>query len=284
MGRTPSPRAVLATLALAALAGASPWADEPPSPSVGMPARIEQIVLPGTELEAAPLRDRQSPMVVRVVESYPHGTAFRYDLEFYGLEPGRYDLRDSLRRKDGTPADDLPPIPVVVRAVLPPGQVEPNRLEFAKVPWLGGYRLLLGAAGFAWIAGLAAILLVGRRRRIAASAAVARPLTLADRLRPLVESARRGTLGPGERARLERLLIGFWQRRLGLDAAGPAEAIRALKAHPEAGPLLRSLEDWLHRPGGAGAVDVSALLEPYRDLPADALERGPASAATGAVA
>ena len=26
--------------------------------------------------------------------SYPHGSAFRYDIVYYGLEPGRYDLKD----------------------------------------------------------------------------------------------------------------------------------------------------------------------------------------------
>lgn len=257
---------------LIALAASSPARGEDQrSPSVGVAARIDQLVLPGPELEAKPLRDRESPIVLRVAETYPHGSAFRYDLVYYGLDPGKYDLRDYLRRKDGTPAEGLPPIPVEIRAILPPGQVEPNRLVIERSPSLGGYRVLLGIAGFAWIAGLAAILLLGRRRR-ATVAASARPLTLADRLRPLVEAARNGTLGPGQHAELERMLIGYWRRRLGLVEAAHARAIAALREHPEAGPLLRKLEDWLHRPGRAEAVDVNALLEPFRDLPADALE------------
>jgi len=44
-----------------------------------------------------------------------------------------------------------------------------------------------------------------------------------------------------------------------------------LREHPDAGPLLRGLEDWLHRPEPRESVDVGALLAPYRDLPADAL-------------
>jgi hypothetical protein len=39
---------------------------------------------------------------------------------------------------------------------------------------------------------------------------------------------------------------------------------------------LRCLEDWLHRPDAPEDVDVGALLAPYRDLPADALEPRPA--------
>src|SRR5438876_7853227 len=70
--------------------------------TVGMPARIEQLVLPGSELEVKPLEDRRQPVVLRIVTSYPHGTAFRYDLVYYSLEPGEFDLRDYLRRKDGS--------------------------------------------------------------------------------------------------------------------------------------------------------------------------------------
>src|SRR6516162_7818337 len=62
--------------------------------TVGMPAKIEQLVLPGPELEAKPIEDRRAPLVLRVVESYAHGSAFRYDIVYYGLEPGAYDLRD----------------------------------------------------------------------------------------------------------------------------------------------------------------------------------------------
>jgi hypothetical protein len=43
-----------------------------------------------------------------------------------------------------------------------------------------------------------------------------------------------------------------------------AELHHQLKEHDEAGPLLRGLEDWLHRPPGTTTVDIPALLEPYR--------------------
>src|SRR5262245_18933008 len=80
--------------------------------TVGMTDALEGVVLPGTELEAAPLLDRKSKVVLRVVRVYPHGAAFRYDLEYSGLEPGTHDLRPYLRRKDGSPVGELPPITV----------------------------------------------------------------------------------------------------------------------------------------------------------------------------
>ena len=157
--------------------------------TVGRPARINELVLPGTELEVKPLDDRRVPIVLRIVRVSPHGTAFRYDLEYYGLEPGAFDLKDHLRRKDRSSALDLPAIPVTIRSVLPPGQPRPHELEFKRTPWLGGYRTLLIIGAVVWVVGLVALLLLGRRKH-AASRIAARPVTLADHLRPLIEGAR----------------------------------------------------------------------------------------------
>ena len=145
--------------------------------TVGMPARIEEIVLPGTELEATPGYVK-SPLVLRITATRPHGTELRYDLEYSGLDPGSYDLKDWLRRKDGSSTADLPSIPVTIRSVLPAGQVRPHPPGTGSVPSFGGYRALLVVAGVIWAAGLAALLLAGRRRK-SAEAERARPRTLA---------------------------------------------------------------------------------------------------------
>jgi hypothetical protein len=240
-----------------------------------MPGTIEGLVLPGSELVAGRLDDRKSPVVVRIVRTYPHGSAFRYDIEYAGLEPGTHDLRQYLRRKDGSSAADLPPIPVTVAAVLPPGQVLPNALEIESGPRVGGYLTLRRILGTIWVVGLAAIVasfLYPRRKRAVAAAGAA--VTLADRLRPLVEGAVAGTLSRAELADLERALLVYWRRRLNLDAVEPGRAIDALRQHPEAGALLRELEGWLHRPGPPQPVDVGRLLAPYRDLPPDAINLG----------
>jgi hypothetical protein len=239
--------------------------------SVGMPAKIESIVLPGTELEAVP-SETKSPIVLRIAATYPHGSEFRYDLEFTGLDPGEYDLKTWLHRKDGSSSENLPSIPVTIRSMLPAGQVKPHTPSAGEHPRLGGYRILWIVCGIIWIAGLAAIVWMGRRRRLEEEALRPRPKSLAEKLEPLVQSALAGKLSRSERAQLELGLVAYWRKRLGYEERRPAETIQLLRDHPEAGPLLTSLEDWLHRPADRARVDVAALLAPYRNLPADALE------------
>jgi hypothetical protein len=239
--------------------------------SVGMPVRIEQIVLPGPELEPVPVTDK-TLVVIRIDKVYPHGTAFRYDLVCYGLQPGEHDLRRFLQRKDGSATDDLPALPFTVETRLATGQIEPHGLAFSTWPWLGGYRVLLVLAGTIWVLGL--IWLVYPRRRkfvVEASQTKEAPLSLADRLRPLVTEAVAGKLAPAKLAELERALVSYWRRRLNLENLTPAEAVSQLRAHPEASPLVTQLENWLHRPAGDQPVDVARLLEPYRNIAPDAL-------------
>lgn len=244
-----------------------------PETTVGMTGTLEGVVLPGSELEVAPLTDRKGKVVVRVVRVYPHGTAFRYDLEYFGLEPGTHDLREYLKRKDGSPVGELPPLQVQVSPVLPAGQILPNKLEVESGPRLGGYRYLVIGAVLLWVLGLVAVVasffLPRRRKTLAADE---RPVSLAERLRPLVEGALAGKLSHAELANLERALLAYWRKRLRLERAEPGEAVEALRKHPEAGPLLGQLEAWLHRPGPPEQVSVGALLAPYRNLPGDALD------------
>lgn len=243
------------------------------SSTVGMPARIDQLKLPGSELEVKPIVDDATPIVLRIAAVFPHGGDHRYDLVYYGLDPGKYDLRDFLRRKDGSELGELPALTVEITPVLPPGQVQPNELRIERGPFLGGYRLAWILGAVLWAAGLFAILFVGRRRkRSHEETAVRAPKTFADRLRPIVEQAVRGEISHSRLAELERLLVAFWRKRLGLDTMKAAEAIVALREHDEAGSLLQQLELWLHRPGGSHDVDIPALLEPYQNLPADALD------------
>lgn len=241
--------------------------------TVGMPARISSRVLPGSELIVA-RTDANAPLVLRIVATYPHGDAHRYDFEFWALESGEYDLREHLERADGSPlgADELPPIPVKVGAVLANPRAEPHAPLSRAARDIGGYRTLLIAAGLAWVVGLAWMLWSWRERRAHGAGAAARPRTLAERLRPLVERARKGQLSSEERAQLELSLIAFWRRKLRMEGERPEVALARLREHAQAGPLLVSLEQWLHEPSPREEVDVAALLEPYRDLPADSLE------------
>ena len=229
--------------------------------------------MPGSELEVKPLDDRRSPIVLRIVAVEPRGKdGFRYDLEYYGLEPGTFDLKDYLQRIDRSSVADLPALPVTIASVLPPGQIKPHELEWIGGPRLGGYRLFLILAGVLWVLGMAAILLLGHRRKKQEPVHVHRA-TLADHLRPLVEEAMAGKMEHARLAELERTLILYWSRRLHMADRTPACALMVLRSHPEAGRLLRQLEIWLHQPGVPGTIDVVALLSPYQHLPADGFLR-----------
>jgi hypothetical protein len=252
-----------ALLASPALAG-----DDAPAAytsPVGLPVWIRDLVIPGPELQAAPV-DTATPVIVRVAAVWPHGDALRYDLEVYGLDPGRHDLADHLARKDGSPVvvAGMPDLSLQVDSVLAEGQVQPSRPPITDPPAVGGYGSLVAIGGALWVAGLVALLAWGRRRKVAEEAPVAQPLTVADRLRPLVDRAMAGTLGTTERAELERTLIAFWRQRKGLDETSAVTALTTLRDDDEAGPLLRQLESWLHRPSPSEAVDVAALLRPYQ--------------------
>jgi len=261
------PLSVIIALALVATTGAQ---DEPETPTVGEPAELLGVVLPGSELQVK-ASDFSVPLVLRILDVWPHGDALRYDFSYYGLEPGTHDLAHYLERVDGSSTEDLPELPVEVRSILPSGQIEPAALGGAKVPDVGGYERSLWIGGILWLVGLVAILAYGRRRQ-AADHAQREPQSLADRLRPLVSDALQGTLPAERRAELELMLIAYWRDKLGLAETSSAKALAQLKAHAEAGPLLRGLEDWLHRPTPPEDVDVAALLAPYEKERADAID------------
>lgn len=263
------------------VAAAHAQSAELPRSTVGVPVAVEQLVLPGTELEPVPVTD-ETLVVIRIDRVYPHGTALRYDLVYYGVEPGEYDLRQFLRRKDGSGTDDLPALPVTVASLLPPGQIEPHALTFAALPRVGGYWLLMALAAIVWVAGMVWVLWPRRRAVAATAAVVVPPMSLADRLRPLVTEAMAGRLAPERLAELERALVSYWRRRRSLEDLAPAVAIAQLRADPQASPLITQLEAWLHRPAGERQVDVNALLEPYRDIAPEDLDA--AAALVGGVA
>lgn len=234
--------------------------------NVGMLGRIKELKLPGSELEVIPLKDRDTPIVVRIVRTFPHGSDFRYEIEYYGLEPGTYDLRDFLQRSDGSDIDAVPSIPVTVTPVLSEEQVEPNQLTPGTPPRLGGYQLLLIGGVILWVIVLLLIIFWRRKSKSGNRGGASRPQTLAERLRPLVDRAVAGEATHAELASLERSLLTYWRKRLDLNTESSSQAIRQLKSHPEAGGLMTQLENWLHHPEAAADVDVNALLKPYRNV------------------
>jgi hypothetical protein len=265
-----------ALLALLLLPGPARSAGERPVTLVGMHGRLEGIVLPGHELEVRPLEHSQAPFVLRIDKVYPHGTAFRYDFVYYALEPRVYDVTKYLRTKDGSPLPKLPPLEVEVNGLLGPGLIHPQALEAQSTTWFASYHWLLILGGIVWVGGFLAILLWGRGKKRASGQQAAGPESMADRLRPLVVRAMTGRLSASQQAELERMLLAFWRRRLGLEKEKAPAALAALRQHPEAGVLLQQLELWLHRPGAAQQVDVGKLLWPYRE----AAPEGPVGASS----
>jgi hypothetical protein len=252
------------------LAQTAPEPGPRPSVVLGATGTLQDVVLPGPELVVRPL-DRDAPLVLRIVSVFPHGSAHRYELEFYGLEAGRYDLGQLLAREDGSPAEGLPALPVDITDPLPAGQAEPQALAAGRSPNLGGYRTALVVGGVLWAVVLGALVVGGRRRRGASEAPEEQQgRSPAEELRALAEAARGGDLDSEGQARLERLLLSTWRRRLGLTDVPHTEALARLREHPEAGALLGELEAWLHQPPGRGdPVDLEALLR-RAELPAEA--------------
>ena len=238
---------------------------------VGFPGVLEEIQLPGTLLRAKNIESRDQPFVVRIVNSFELSDGYRYEFEFYGLEPGTHNLVDYLEREDGSELGDLPPIKVEVVTSLPPGQIEPNTLGSQSSFFRNYYLPLLVAGGAVWFAGLWMILFWGRGKHKKLDPSRHR-VTVAQRIRPLVEKAVAGELTPKERGDLERTMVAFWQKRLRLDHMAPSELMKRLRANPESASLFESLEDWLHRPDPKKNVDIAELMKPYQVMNMDEIE------------
>jgi len=245
-------------------------AEEQSQATVGVPRRLEGLVLPGPRLEVRPLPRQKAEIVVRILQDYRHGTEWRYDLEYFGQQAGTFDLVSFLQPRDGAKPVSLPEVQVVIGSSLPPGQVEPNSLEPASLPQLGGYRRIIFVAGVGWGFGLLGIVAWMVRHRMRTLRQDVEPIeagrSVVERLRPLLECAREGGISNRQQADLERLILSFWRQRLGLEGVSAIEAMSMLRSHEEAGQLLVKLEHWLHRPDTGERESIDSLLRPYEEM------------------
>jgi len=256
---------VIRRIFIACLLAAAPLLAEIPSQRVGLPLVLREIYIPGGEIRPKPRRDREPPLVVRVLEIRPAKDGSRYDFEIHGLEPGVHDLADYLESADGAATVEIPEIPLEITTALPAGLPIPHPVTPGELPELGGYRMKMIAVAAVWAAGLVGLLAWRRKKPVADGTAEAAPPSLAERLRPLVGRAAKGELSADERASLERLVIGHWRGELPeIAAMAPAEAMAALRRHPDASPLILALERWLHaRTSEADPAEIERLLKPY---------------------
>ncbi|MCP3691625.1 MAG: hypothetical protein GY917_05495 [Planctomycetaceae bacterium] len=223
-------------------------------------------------LEPKPIR-QDTEIIVRINAIRPHGSSFRYDLSYCGLEAGEFHLSHYLQRKDGTSTEDLPILPVRFDGALPADRLRPNKPLAGDLPRIGGYRKLLIAAGVIWVLSPLVFLLLRNRKRQPGIASLPGPQTIADRMRPLLQAARDGRLDTSGQAELERSLIGFWRERLNLHGESPATALAKIRQHKDGAILLEHLERWLHKPNPQSPVDLDSLLEPYRQAMSKAQEK-----------
>ncbi len=252
---------VILCLLIASLAMAAP----PPSQRVGQPITLTDIYIPGGEAKPAPRRDREPPLVVRLLEIKPAQDGHRYDFEVQGLAAGTYDLAKFLVAADPSAPPNFPQIPIEITTALPVGIPLPHELPPAKLPSLGGYRNTMLIIAGVWLAVLIAIILWKKKSNISTTAQAPAP-TLAERLRPLIDEAATGKMDSAGRAKLERLILGHWRERLPeIAGISPADAMVKLRQHREASPLILALERWLHaRDAETSAAEIEKLLAPYR--------------------
>jgi len=265
-------RSIVVFLTVASFAAAAPG-----PAGIGLENDVT-VTLDRGDYQPKPLDDR-TPLILRLdkVSPAPDGK-FTYDFHYLSFEPGSYKLADYLIHPDGTPAADLGETPIKVNSILPPSfQGELNGFTPRPFPWFGGYRMMLGGVAFLWLCGLPALIWLGRKKKVVLIEEVAAPPpTYAERMRPLVEAAAAGELTPSGQAELERLMTGYWREKIARPDQRMAEALAAMKAHAEAGSLLRALERWLHQPGGASRAEIEGLLKPYRQPVATIGEEVPA--------
>ena len=257
----------------------SPKGPPPPDPygipSVGAEA-LYSLTLKRGDIMAAPPTDN-APLIARINSVQPvEDQSFLYVISYFGVEKGTYNLTDYLVTPDGRRLRE-PILPVQVISHVPESaeyaiQNPPLSPHRSPLP----YTALLSLSAFAW--GLAGLwmFLPKRKKRVPpppVSPAVSRPIigearTLEDLLRPLVEKAASKTISTEEKSRMEQILFQYWGALLQLDHLNSVEQLRRILEHPEAGALLRTVEQWLYQPDSKiPPEEINAILKPYMDLP-----------------
>ena len=108
----------------------------------------------GPRLRAKPNQTLASPLLVRITGSRPgEADATIYRVDYIGAVAGPLDLRDLLEHEDGSPAADLPPLPVQIVSQLPPNHgTDVYGIPDPPFTLIGWYREFLVATAIIWVA------------------------------------------------------------------------------------------------------------------------------------
>ncbi len=227
----------------------------------------------GELLRAKLDQELSSPLILRVTDLTPDlapTAEHRYRIDFIGTVAGTFDLRPLIYHRDGTPAIGLAPMDATIISELPK-KFGTDLFTVSAQPAfaISHYRTVIAAIAIIWIA-IPIVVFVRRlirNRPVALPPPPASAPTLADQLRPLVESAMTDGLSTRDQARLELLVMAFWSERRDFTSLNPAQAISKLRADPEASTLILAIESWLHQRGSVAprpAHELSTLLDPFR--------------------
>lgn len=273
---------------LALLLGGADGPAAPPEP-VRVSRGMRGVVLMSSRngvLRPLPAQSVSNPVLVRVGE--PAGASGAQEVEFVGLRPGRYDLRDFVQLSDGTSPSDLPPFPVEVISRFPPGsEAALARPDLGPLSFGSGYARAAPALWAIWAAVGATLVGVHfarrRRRRPAPPPAPVSAPTERDELMGLLDRAAGGSLGPTTLARLELLLVRALMGAQGpaarFESAGDiARSLESLRLKPVEGAAVRAVESWLH---SGGPFDAEAAHDAVRAARA-AIQHADANAAVRA--
>ena len=213
----------------------------------------------------------QSPLILRIISIRPLSDGrFIYRVAFTALEPGSLNLSDFLVTPDDTPVGSTHPYPVTILARM----TDPDQTSLQDMPFPGPnapshYAAWIAILALLWAVCGAKLFHVPKIVPPPPVAAPPPPPTLAELLRPLVLLAASGDLDIPGKARLERIFLQYWASRLEITTLTPIEKMRAIRKHPEAGHLFRTMDAWIHRPEPViPEEEINAVLEPYAQIDA----------------
>ncbi len=223
------------------------------------------------DLKARPV-DFFAPLHLRIAAVRPEaGGRFLYEVAYTPQHPGTFDLGAFLLTPEGESAGVAlaGATQVQVSSLLPendPGKLRdmyfaPRRAPVPYFTWISLLTVL-------WVeAGVWAFRRPARVQAPVTREPEERPRTMAEVLGPLLRAAASGRLDVEGKARLERLLLRFWSARLALESVPPAERLRAMRADPQAGGVLRALDAWVHQPKPQlQEHEIAELLAAYADV------------------